>query len=170
MTKKKKPLFTPEELAEMAAADAEIDADFQITEEEAVTSEELDVCLATSKEEQERAKRRAYRAAHREEQRAYMRAYKEAHREELRAYNRAYYAEHREERIEHTKCWQRKNKERVAATARAYYRKNREKKLEEARKRRQDPAVQEYRKRYMVQYRAKKKAEKEAAACSITDK
>ena len=38
-------MFTPEELAEMAAADAEIDTEFRLTQEDLERSRELDLSL-----------------------------------------------------------------------------------------------------------------------------
>lgn len=76
--------WTPEELAEMAAADAEIDADFELTKEEARASDERDAAaLQGSREAQDRQRNRRYYLAPREERKAKHRAYYWAHREKI---------------------------------------------------------------------------------------
>ena len=66
-----RPLFTPEELAEMAAADAEIEKSFRLSREDILQSRELDRDVAF-----ERLPPEKKRVA------AYQRAYREANREE----------------------------------------------------------------------------------------
>lgn len=74
-----KPLFTPEELAELAAFDAEID-ESNITQNEIEASRERDreaVLVGMSKRERKIAEaQRAYYEANREKWNAYMREYR----------------------------------------------------------------------------------------------
>lgn len=74
-------IFTPEELEEIAAADAQIEAEFELTLEE---RREID------------AQNRALKVKDRKKA-AYQRAYREANREEIAAKKRAYYQANREE-------------------------------------------------------------------------
>ena len=96
-----KPLFSPEELAEMAAADAEIEKTFRLTNEDIKRSREADKAAMFDRLPPEKkkiaAKARAYREANREEIAAKKRAYYEANREEIAAKKRAYREANREE-------------------------------------------------------------------------
>ena len=87
------PIFTPEELAELAAFDAEIDAS-DITQDEIDASRERDreaVLAGMSKREKKIAEaQRAYREANREKIAEAHRAYREANREKWNAYMREY--------------------------------------------------------------------------------
>lgn len=97
-----KPLFTPEEIAELAAADAEIDATFCLTDEEISRSRDADTAAMLDRLPPEKrkaaARHRAYYEKHREEIAAKARAYYEKNREKRLAYQRAYDAAHREEK------------------------------------------------------------------------
>ena len=80
--------FTPEELAEMAAADAEIERSFRITSEERRRSRDLDAegrCDALIGTDRHRASAasKAYYEANREKINAYMREYRDARRQRL---------------------------------------------------------------------------------------
>lgn len=76
--------WTPEELAEMAAADAEIEANFELTEDEIRASDELDAAaLKTSGSVRNKLRERLYYQEHREAICARRRAYYWAHREEI---------------------------------------------------------------------------------------
>ena len=94
-----KPLFTPEELAELAAFDAEID-ESDITQNEIDASRERDreaVLAGMSKRNRKIAEyKRAYYEANREKIAEYRRAYYEANREKIAEYQRAYYEANRE--------------------------------------------------------------------------
>ena len=100
-----KPFFTPEELAEMAAADAEIDASFRLTNEDIKRSREADKAAMFDRLPPEKkkiaAKQRAYREANREEIAAKQRAYREANREEINDKARARYHTQKQEVICH---------------------------------------------------------------------
>ena len=85
-----KQTFTAEELAEMAAADAEIEAEFRLTPEELEQSSELDREAKFSSLPPEKRKvaeyQKAYYEANREKVAAQQKAYREANREKHRAY------------------------------------------------------------------------------------
>ena len=80
-----KSLFTPEELAKLAAADADIEATFRLTNEDIRRSREADKAAMFDRLPPERKK-----------QAAYQRAYYEANREEIAAKQRAYREKKRE--------------------------------------------------------------------------
>ncbi len=91
--------FTPEELAELAAFDAEIDAEVDAAIEDEYISKWLDeLAIMDSldhKQASRRRSQRAYREAHKEEIAERMRAYYEAHKEEIAAYQKEYQREYR---------------------------------------------------------------------------
>lgn len=78
-----KPMFTPEELAEMAAFDAEIE-DEPLTNEEIRESRERDRAALDDRKDKKGKKiaegQRAYRAANKEKINAYMREYRRRRR------------------------------------------------------------------------------------------
>ena len=82
------PMFTPEELAELAAFDAEID-DEPITQEEIEASRQRDKDAAFAAKDTKAKKIAAY-------QRTYREANKEKHREYMREYRRKKRAMHKE--------------------------------------------------------------------------
>lgn len=100
--------FTPEELAEMALADAEIEATFQITLEDWATSRRLDRYAKderlTNAERQAREKARARRTG------APTRHRTPEERARLSEYNRKYHAEHREEIHDRKRAYYQANK------------------------------------------------------------
>lgn len=79
--------WTPAELAEMARADAEIEASFRITDADLVIGRLFDreVILGRldQKQKQRAEAQRRYREAHKEEIAEYQRRYYEAHKEEI---------------------------------------------------------------------------------------
>lgn len=82
-------MFTPEELAEMEAADAEIEAEFRLTQEDLDRSRELDReakfrALPMGKQKVA-AQRKAYREANREQLRERARNYMREYRAKKRA-------------------------------------------------------------------------------------
>ena len=89
-----KQTFTAEELAEMAAADAEIEAEFRLTPEDLEQSAKLDREAKFSSLPPEKrkvaAQKKAYYEANREKVAEYQKAYREANREKRRAYMREY--------------------------------------------------------------------------------
>ena len=91
--------FTEAELAEMAAADAEIDR-APLTKEEYRLSTTLDrearLQRLDNRQRSIAAYQKAYREANREEIAAYQKAYREANREEIAARQKAYREANRE--------------------------------------------------------------------------
>ena len=99
--------FTPEELAEMAAADAEIEALFHLEPEDLTRARELDrlAYLEGLPPEKRKlaAQQRAYYEANREKLAAQQRAYREANREKYNDYMREYMREYQKrKRGEHS--------------------------------------------------------------------
>lgn len=95
--------WTPEELAEMAATDAEIEANFTLTEDEIRASDALDNYALT-----------AYGTHVKDQMRAH--AYYLKNKEKIRARNKAYYAANRE-RIRlrnHQRYKEKKRREQLA--------------------------------------------------------
>lgn len=90
--------WTAEELAEMKAADEEIETSFHMTQEEWRKSQELEVAAQQEVEgrEKELSKRRARYLKNREKILAKRRLYYAANRERIKAQNRAYRQAHRE--------------------------------------------------------------------------
>ena len=97
----KKPLFTPEELAEMAAFDAEVEKR-PLTNEEVRLSLERDRLAKRIGKDNADYKRadyqRRYREANREEIADYQRRYYEANREEIADYQSEYYSKGSDEK------------------------------------------------------------------------
>ena len=116
-------MFTPEELSEIAAADAEIEKEFRLTQEDLDRSRELDLeakFQALPAEKQKvAAQRKAYREANREKVAEYQKAYYEANREKVAEYQKAYYEANREQLRERARNYMReyRAKKRAAAGA-----------------------------------------------------
>ena len=116
-------MFTPEELAEMEAADSEIEAEFRLTQEDLDRSRELDreaKFRALPMEKQKvAAQRKAYREANREKVAAQQKAYYEANREKVAAQRKAYREANREQLRERARNYMReyRAKKRAAAGA-----------------------------------------------------
>ena len=110
-------MFTPEELAEMEAADAEIEAEFRLTQEDLDRSRELD-------------REAKFRALPMEKQKvaAQQKAYYEANREKVAAQRKAYYEANREKVAEYQKAYYEANREQLRERARNYMREYRAKK------------------------------------------
>lgn len=110
-------MFTPEELAEMAAADAEIDTEFRLTQEDLERSRELD-------------REAKFRALPMEKQKvaAQRKAYREANREKVAEYQKAYYEANREKVAAQQKAYREANREKLRKRARNYMREYRAKK------------------------------------------
>ncbi len=125
-----KPLFSPEELAEMTAADAEIEKTFRLTLEDMRLSERLEKSVEFDRLPPEKKARviaaRKYRDKHRAELAEKQRAYNAAYPEKVAARNRAYRESHREEIAAKQRAYREANREEIAAKQRAYYEANRE--------------------------------------------
>ena len=94
--------FTPEELAERAAADAEIEASFRLEPDDLIRSARFDRLARFDALPPEKrkvaAQQKAYREANREKVAAQQKAYREANREKYNAYMREYMRKRREEK------------------------------------------------------------------------
>ena len=101
-----RPLFTPEELAELAAADADLDENFVQTQEERVASRIRDrqAVLAAMVPGKRRAaeSKRAYREANKDKIAESKRAWVGKNREKWNAYMREYRARKRENKCTET--------------------------------------------------------------------
>ena len=106
--------FTPEELAAMAEADAQIEADFELTYEEVLLSRELDdyaIWQRSSWKEIEKKNR--------------ARSYCQ-NSESKKQYQRAYYQRNKQRCIARKKSWYHENKGSVRAQQKAYKAKRKE--------------------------------------------
>ena len=114
--------FTAAELAEMATADAEIEASFRWTNEELALSRELDAEAVLSAKDGRARKlaeyQKAYREANREKRAEYQKAYREANREKVAAQQKAYYEANREKLAEYKKAYREANREEGVAAGR----------------------------------------------------
>ena len=97
------PLFTPEELAELAAYDAQVEAE-PLTNEEIAESRERDRMAIDAERDVKRRKiaeqKRAYYQANREKVAEQQRAYRQANREKLAEYMRAYRQRKKQDQLE----------------------------------------------------------------------
>ena len=93
-------LFTTEELTALEAADAAIDADFQLNQNDLIHSRELDRATHMDSLPFDKraiaARQKAYREANREKVAARQKAYREANQEKVAAYQKAYREANRE--------------------------------------------------------------------------
>ena len=116
--------FTPEELAEMARADAEIEREFILTDEEAAESRALDrAALMARKDKQAKAvaeRHRRYYEANKEALAEYQRRYREDNKEALAEYKRRYYEANKETVAEYQRRYYEANKEALAEYQRRY--------------------------------------------------
>lgn len=88
--------FTPEELAEMAAADAEIEAEFCMTQEEIDDSRERDYFFRVDSMENKQLGQRRYHEANKDKIAEYQRLYREAHRDKRIECQRRYREAHKD--------------------------------------------------------------------------
>ena len=124
-----RPLFTPEELAEMAAADAEIDA-MSLTLEDYRETDGRDRSVKMERKglkgKKVAAQQKAYHEANREKVAAQKKAYREANREKVAAQQKAYREANREKVAAQQKAYREANREKYNAYMREYMRKRRE--------------------------------------------
>lgn len=122
--------WSPEELAEMAAADAEIEATFRLTNEDLALCARLDKAARAerldSRRRKESDRQKAWYAANRAKVLAKQKAYKEANREKIAAQQKVYRAANREKISDLQKAWYQANRERVLAKQKEYQEANRE--------------------------------------------
>jgi hypothetical protein len=123
-------MFTPEELAEMAAADAEIENE-PLTMEEIRESRARDRAAIDARRDKKGKKiadaQRAYYEANREKIADAQRAYYEANREKIADAQRAYREANREKIADAQRAYREANREKIADAQRAYREANREK-------------------------------------------
>lgn len=123
--------FTPEELAEMAAADEEIEREFQLDWDEIQASRERDKKIARVSETKKAEYQRRYREKHRDKvnqwarERLARRTPEEKERD--REYHKRNYQENREARLSYQRAYDEANRERIIAYRKEYYQKNKEK-------------------------------------------
>ena len=117
--------FTQEELAEMAAADAEIERSFRITSEERRRSRALDAegrcdALIGTDRHRSAAAQREYYEANREKIAAAKKEYYEANREKIADYQKEYRAANLEKIADYQKEYRETNREKHNAYMREY--------------------------------------------------
>lgn len=107
--------FTPEELAEMAAADAEIEATFELTPQEAYDADRRDKQAQRDNLSPDKAlraeKNRKYRRKHQAEIKEKKRDYRKKNAEKLRTQQRAYYQANKERISAWKKEWYKRKKQ-----------------------------------------------------------
>ena len=122
--------FTPEELAAMRAADAEIEAEFTLTDAERREGNLLDreaKAQDWTPKERKNAKRcKAYYDANRDHIRAQQNQHRREHRDEVNAKRREAYAANIEARRAEARDRHAANPEKRRARDREYYQRNRE--------------------------------------------
>lgn len=120
--------FTPEELADMAAYDAEIEASFALTSEERKLSLALDraakgTVSGSAYYLAHRAARIAYaqdwRARNRERDEANKRAWYQKNKDHVRAYQKEYFKQHANEIRERNNAYYYRNRDTILAKAKA---------------------------------------------------
>lgn len=111
--------FTPEELAAMAEADAQIEAEFELTYEEVQLSRELDAYAVWQRSSWEEIEKRE--TAKKNRARSYCQ-----NSESKKQYQRAYYQRNKQRCIARKKAWYHENKGSVRAQQKAYKAKRKE--------------------------------------------
>lgn len=106
--------FTAAELAEMARADAEIEATFRLTNEDIALGRQIDR-EAVLEGMDARARKRAeymrrYYETHKDERAERQRQYREANREKVAEYQRQYYEAHKDEAAEYQRRYRRRKR------------------------------------------------------------
>ena len=106
--------FTAAELAEMARADAEIEATFRMTNEDLALGRQIDrdaVLEGMDARARKRAEyKRRYYETHKDKRAEYNRRYRESHKDEQAEYNRRYYEAHKDERAEYMRRYRRRKR------------------------------------------------------------
>lgn len=116
--------FTKKELAEMARADAEIDAEFALTEAEIAASRMVDEAAITGRlTAQVRDKKQRYAATRKQ--------YEATHAVQIKAQRRRYFQQNKEKHNEQQRVWRAQNREQVNARQRGYHAAHRETALAE---------------------------------------
>ena len=106
--------FTAAELAEMARADAEIEATFRLTNEDLALGRQIDreaVLEGMDARARKRAEyQRRYYETHKDEQAERMRRYYETHKDEQAERMRRYYETHKDEWAEYMRRYRRRKR------------------------------------------------------------
>ena len=106
--------FTAAELAEMARADAEIEATFRLTNEDLALGRQIDRDAVLEGMDARARKRaeymRRYYETHKDKRAEYMRRYYEANREKVAECQRQYREAHKEERAEYMRQYRRRKR------------------------------------------------------------
>ena len=122
----RRPLFSPEELAELAAFDAEVDAQpgYDAEEIRAQRRRDTEARWATlnNRERAIAEYQRAYQAANREAIAEYKRAYREKNRDAIAEYHRAYREKNRDAIAEYRRAYREANRDAIAKKQRDKYR------------------------------------------------
>ena len=121
--------FTAAELAEMARADAEIEATFRLTNEDLALGRQIDrdaVLEGMDAQARKRAEyQRRYYESHKDERAEYQRRYRESHKDERAEYQRRYREAHKDERAEYQRRYYESHKDERAEYQRRYRRRKR---------------------------------------------
>ena len=105
-------MFTPEDLEELRRADAEIDENFRLTNEEMQASRKRDRESVVDRKDHRGKKIAAQQAA-----------YREANREKIAAQKAAYYEANKEKIAAQQAAWKKENREKWNAYQREYRKK-----------------------------------------------
>ena len=123
---KRRSPFSPEELAEMAAADAEIEVEFRLTQDDLDFSKQMDRLAKFEslplEKQKVAAQQKAYREANRDKVAAQQKAYYEANRDKVAARRKAYYEANRDKVAAQKKAYREANREKYNAYMREYMR------------------------------------------------
>ena len=111
--------FTAQELEELAAFDAEVDAEDELTPEEFNFAREMDKTAMRNRLDNQTAHRKSVSAA-------YKRAYYEKNREEIAAKKRDYYERNKDAIAEYQRDYYERNKDAIAEYQRGYYERNKD--------------------------------------------
>ena len=127
----RRPLFSAEELAELAAFDAEADAKPISAQEyrEAAQRDKDAVMAERGTKERQQARRiaayqREYREANKDQIAAYQREYYEANKDQIAAYQREYREANKDQIAAYQREYYEANKDQIAAKKREYYEAN----------------------------------------------
>ena len=124
-------LFTPEELEELRRADAELDEEYTLSNEDIALSRSLDREAKLERLDNKGRKiadyQAAYYEANKEKIAAQQAAYYEANKEKIAAQKAAYYEANKEKIAAQKAAYYEANKEKIAAQQAAWQKKNREK-------------------------------------------
>ena len=117
-------LFTPEELEELRRADAEVDEEYTLSNEDMALSRRLDreakLDRMDNKGRKIAAQQAAYREANKDKIAAQKAAYREANKDKIAAQQAAYREANKDKIAAQQAAWQKKNREKWNAYQRAY--------------------------------------------------